>query len=113
MHVDQLSWGLYRQRYSKIQRHCSMLPLLNLLSAALMDLLWASFQMAAPKEEFVYIYLYLAPFCPGLATILHTAHKEIQKIEPKWDYLDNTVLLWRPPLRTRYDTANLQAEQVW
>lgn len=69
--------------------------------------------MAAAREEFAYIYLYLAPLCPALPTILHIAHKEIQKIELKRDYLDNTELLWRPPLRTRYDTANLQAEQVW
>lgn len=113
MRVDHLSWALYSQSHNEIWRPCSTLPLRNLLSAALMDLLRASFQMAAPKEAFAYIYLYLAPFCPALATILHTAHKEIQKIEPKWDYLDNTALLWRPPLRTRYDTANLQAEQVW
>ena len=55
----------------------------SLLSAALKDLLQASFQMAVPKEELEYTSLYLAPFCPALATILHIAHKELQKIEPK------------------------------
>ena len=83
MHADQLSWALYSQRSNVIRQHRSMLPLRNLLSAALMDMLWASFQTAAPKEEFAYTYLSLAPFCPALATILHTAHKEIRKIEPK------------------------------
>lgn len=83
MDVDLLSWVLYSQSYIMIRQHCSTLPLHNLPSAALMDLLWASFQMAAPREEFAYICLYLAPLCPALPTILHTAHKEIQKIELK------------------------------
>lgn len=106
MHADQLSWALYSQSQTMIWWHCSTLPLHSLLSGALMVLLWASSQKAATKEEFAYICLYLVPFCPALTAILHTAHREIHKIEPKWDYIDNTVLLWRPPFRTRHNTAS-------
>lgn len=41
------------------------------------------FQVAEPKEGLECTYLYLAPFCPTLATILPTTHKELEKIEPK------------------------------
>lgn len=75
MYVRLSSAGLSIASYSTIWQHCSMLPLCNVLTVALLDLPWTTFQTAAPKEEFAYDCLYSARFCPALATILHIAQK--------------------------------------